>query len=409
MLYALLGVIIAIATWMLKSNKQKKELEEYRAKINCKKIELKEIVFDLDKLKIEHNLKIAEINKLKSDIELYENDLGILEVGLYKPIFDYEDEEQFKEELKIIRDDQKYDVRNDNVIRCEKDWKIAGSEAKGRSLVKQYGKIMLKAHNSDCDALIAKVKHGDVSKFIERIRKSRESINKFGKMYSVSIEKSYTDLKIKELQCVHEHERLKEKKKEEAKAIKEQMRQEQAEIKALEADRKKAEKEEADALKELQVASKLLEKDVLNDKLKEKIEKLKLELKGKSENTRKIAQAQLTKSGFVYIISNPSFNVENRYKIGVTRRLNPQVRVDELSNASVPFRFDVHAMVYSDNAMELENSLHKAFDEYRVNKNNSRKEFFDVDLSLIEKELKNMGYEFEMFKNPINLDYIESK
>lgn len=409
MTYLLLIALTAFVTWSLKPSDKDAQCDECKQELENRKEQLKTIVSILTEKENEHKIKQEEIEKLKLEISNYQSDLDIIECGFYQHIFDYEDEESFKEEIKSIREDQKWEVKHDNVIRCDKDWKVGGSEAKGRKLVKQYSKIMLKALNSECDALISKVRHGNVSSFIERMKKSHKSINKFGELYSVSIETRYLDLKLKELKCTYEHERLKEKKKEEAREIKERMRQEQAEEKALQAEKKKAEAEEAKALKDLQQATKLLEKDALNDKLKDKIEKLKAELEGKSENTRKISQAMITKAGWVYVISNPSFNVKNRYKIGVTRRLQPLDRVNELSSASVPFRFDVHGMVYSDNAMELENKLHKAFGEYRTNKANQRKEFFDIDLHLIEKELKNMGHEFEMIENPVNLEWEESK
>ena len=406
--YILLVLITAFIVWQLKPNAKDEQCEECKQELENRKDELKTIVCIIEEKANEHKIKQEEIESLKAEIKNYESDLDIIECGFYETIFDYDDEEDFKEEIKSIRADQKWEVKHENVIRCSKDWKVGGSEAQGRKLVKQYGKIMLRAFNSECDTLISKVRFGNVTAFVERMKKSHKTINKFGELYSVTIHSSYLQLKLKELQCTYEHERLKEHKKEEARTIREQMKQEQAEAKALEVEKKKAEAEEAKAIKELQNASKLLEKDKLNDKLKDKIEKLKLELEGKSENVRKISQSMITRAGHVYIISNPSFNVENRFKIGVTRRLDPQKRVDELSNASVPFRFDVHAMVYSENAMELENKLHKAFDDYRVNKSNSRKEFFDINLHLIEKEVKNMGYEIEMIESPVNLEYSET-
>ena len=115
------------------------------------------------------------------------------------------------------------------------------------------------------------------------------------------------------------------------------------------------------------------------------------------KRTRAISQAQLTKTGNVYVISNIGSFGENVYKIGMTRRLDPQERVDELGDASVPFKFDVHAMIHSDNAPELENKLHELFQLKSVNRINYRKEFFRVTLDEIEKavrEFTNSDIEF---------------
>jgi len=119
--------------------------------------------------------------------------------------------------------------------------------------------------------------------------------------------------------------------------------------------------------------------------------------------------AQQTKSGHVYVISNIGSFGDNVYKIGMTRRLEPLDRVKELGDASVPFIFDVHAMIYSDDAPALENSLHKLFDSQRVNLVNSRKEFFKVTLEEIELQAKKTSSSVEFIKTAEAKDYNESK
>lgn len=405
--YILLIILTAILTWALKPNPKEEQCEECQQKIDNRKQQLETLVSILDEKENEHKIKQQQIESLKLEIKNYESDLEIIECGFYEPIFDFDDLEEFKNKIKEIREDQKWEVKHDNVIRCDKDWKVSGSQAKGSKLVKQYGKIMLRSHNSDCDVLISKVRCGDVSTYEKRIHKSRETINKFGEIYGVSIDRNYTDLKIKELKCVYEQERLKEHKKEEQKAIREQMKQEQQELKELEKAKKEAEKEEARCLVELKNAKKLLEKDELNNKLKEKIEKLKFELEGASEKTRKIAMCQTTRAGHVYFISNKSFE-DGVVKIGVTRRLNWEDRVSELSNASVAFRYDIHGAVYSEDSIALEKQLHDYFDEKRVNKANTRKEHFRCTIDEIEVALESLGHDVELIRNPVNIEWEET-
>jgi len=120
-------------------------------------------------------------------------------------------------------------------------------------------------------------------------------------------------------------------------------------------------------------------------------------MKAKEKKERAIALAQTTKVGYIYVISNIGTLGEDIYKIGMTRRLDPQDRVDELSNASVPFRFDVHASIFSENAPQLEYELHQKFNDKRINRVNRRKEFFHVKLEDIEafvKEHANAEIEF---------------
>ena len=140
------------------------------------------------------------------------------------------------------------------------------------------------------------------------------------------------------------------------------------------------------------------------------IEQLKQDLEeAHSKNERAKSMAQQTKSGHVYVISNIGSFGENVYKIGMTRRLEPLDRVRELGDASVPFIFDVHAMIYSKDAPALENTLHKVFDTKRVNLVNTRKEFFNVNLEEVEKEAKKISKEVEFIKTIEAKDYKESR
>lgn len=118
--------------------------------------------------------------------------------------------------------------------------------------------------------------------------------------------------------------------------------------------------------------------------------------------------AQQTRAGYVYIISNIGSFGKNIHKIGLTRRLNPMDRIDELSNASVPFPFDVHAFIYSDDAPALEAKLHQIFSEKRVNVINYRKEYFNVSLEEIKMAIQDMGFEIQYFDQPQAIQYYNS-
>ena len=104
-----------------------------------------------------------------------------------------------------------------------------------------------------------------------------------------------------------------------------------------------------------------------------------------------MSRAELTRSGHVYVVSNIGSFGENVYKIGLTRRLEPEDRIRELGDASVPFPFDIHAMVFSEDAPGLEQTLHREFDDRRVNLVNTRKEFFAVSLPEIESAAQEHG------------------
>ncbi|MBL0884154.1 MAG: GIY-YIG nuclease family protein, partial [Chitinophagaceae bacterium] len=201
------------------------------------------------------------------------------------------------------------------------------------------------------------------------------------------------------------------KEKEEMRAIQEELREEEKAKREFEQAQKEAEKEEALYQKALDKARREFESSTgaKHDELQSQIEKLEQELKEAQEKKeRALSMAQQTKRGHVYIISNIGSFGENIYKIGMTRRLEPNDRVRELGDASVPFQFDIHAMIYSDEAPTLENELHKAFNNRKVNMLNYRKEFFKVTLDEIEQKVKEIGLDAEFSRVPEAMEYRET-
>lgn len=179
----------------------------------------------------------------------------------------------------------------------------------------------------------------------------------------------------------------KEQSRQEQLAIREQMRQEAQERKALEAEKKKVEKEESKYITEIEKLKNQLESasTAETEKLNSRILELQAQLSQVIVKKEEISNLANGKAGNVYVISNLGSFGENVFKIGMTRRLNPQDRIDELGNASVPFRFDVHSFIFSDDAVGLENRLHTVLNNKRVNKVNMRKEFFNVSIDELEK------------------------
>ncbi|MCW6681560.1 GIY-YIG nuclease family protein [Aerococcaceae bacterium NML160702] len=199
-----------------------------------------------------------------------------------------------------------------------------------------------------------------------------------------------------------------EQEKEEQRLIREQMRQEAEERKALEAERKKLEREESKFTVELQRANDLLESETDNlkiEQLKARILELEQQMNEIEEKKESIATLANGKAGYVYIISNIGSFGENVFKIGMTRRLEPQDRVDELGSASVPFKFDVHAFIFSDDAVGLEYKLHQKLSEHRVNKVNFRKEFFRTSIEDLELLVETLDPTADFTKTMLALEY----
>lgn len=196
------------------------------------------------------------------------------------------------------------------------------------------------------------------------------------------------NLFIEAVKIEYEYYIKQERMKEEQRAIREQMKQEAAERKRLEEEQRKIEREEQKYKNEIEAAQLKLQDtaDALKIKqLQDYIEKLQAQMSGIEEKREKIAKLQSGLAGYVYVISNLGSFGDGIFKIGMTRRIEPQERVNELGGASVPFMFDVHSFIYSENAPELETKLHRRLHNQRVNRINLRKEFFYATIDELEE------------------------
>lgn len=203
----------------------------------------------------------------------------------------------------------------------------------------------------------------------------------------------------------------KEQARQEQLAIKEQMRQEAEERKALEAERKKVEKEESKYKSEIEKLNQALSEsssDTEMDKLKARILELQSQLSNVILKKEEIVNLQNGKAGNVYIISNLGSFGENVFKIGMTRRLDPQDRVNELGSASVPFKFDVHSFIFSEDAVGLEKKLHDMLNDKRLNKVNLRKEFFKISIEELEELISSVDPTAEFNKTMLAEEFRQS-
>ena len=255
-------------------------------------------------------------------------------------------------------------------------------------------KLMVIALRAELQNILYNLKFDKLDKSIEDIKNVTQKYLKIAGEGNQSIAGTLTKfigeieyLFINAAKIEYNYYLKKEQARQEQLAIREQMRQEAEERKALEAERKKVEQEESKYHSEIEkLKLQLAEaKDDEFEKLNARILALQAQLADVIVKKEEISTLANGKAGNVYVISNLGSFGENVFKIGMTRRLNPQDRVDELGNASVPFRFDVHSFIFSNDAVGLENKLHTLLDNRRVNKVNMRKEFFNISLDELEQ------------------------
>ena len=398
------------AEWIISNAKKSANAIQSEAEINAKNIideatasiaerkqelerQVKSLKEDLDfnknRLKsIEDDLRI----KKSSLIELNEKVL-LQNVSLYEPMYDFVNSDRYKEELDKIRNRQKTLIKDGSAISGNTNWVVNGSTAEGQKMVRDASKLLLRAFNGECEHLTGKVKYNNFDSYKKRIESAKATIDKLGQTMNINISYEYFELKIKELHLAFEYQQMKQKEKEEQRMLREQLREEAKLKKEIEEARRKIKKEQTHyqnaifAIKEKIASAKTSDdKEIFEQKLSEleeqaaQVEKHIADIDYRESNQ---------KAGYVYVISNIGSFGEGVYKIGMTRRLEPMDRVRELGDASVPFGFDVHAMIFSDNAPKLEAAIHSAFEDKKVNMINTRREFFRVSLDEIKDVIKN--------------------
>jgi hypothetical protein len=271
----------------------------------------------------------------------------------------------------------------------------------------------LDAFNGKVDSVLAKIKKDNYGKLRQEIQDAYHLVNEHGKAFrNARICVEYLEARQTELKWAVAVTELREQEFEEQRRIKQEMREEDKARREYEKAIQDAQKEERlleklmkDVRDKMQAASEE-EKSLYEAKIKELEQKWK---EAEEKNQRALSMAQQTRSGHVYVISNVGSFGENVFKIGLTRRLEPMDRIKELGDASVPFEFDVHAMIYNEDAPKLENILHQVFADFYVNKVNLRKEFFKVGIKEIRDTLEKMGIQAKWTMTAEALEYRESQ
>lgn len=343
----------------------------------------------LQKIEADRVAAEAKLNTLLRKIDLYTPVDEMIDHGHFEtPDYLYETSERYAIEIKEVRNEQKTMIRDGLALVMPEVTSLPGTDAGNRKLLKGQGKLLIAAFNVECDRLIGRVKPSTLDQTLERIENFANQLEKSVAVLSCGISYDYVKLKFDECVLQYQFTLKKQAEAEEQREIREQMREEakaEREYKKALAD---AEREEA-MYRDLLARARQEAENVgegARAAANARIEELERQLaEAEAKEQRAKSMAEMTRRGHVYIISNIGSFGRDIYKIGLTRRLDPMERVKELGDASVPFPFDVHAMVYVDDAPALESALHREFNSRRVNLVNTRKEFFKVSLNQIKE------------------------
>lgn len=325
-------------------------------------------------------------------INNYNLGVGTIDVSTYKPLNETRDVSVLEAELVKVQEKAKalVSAKRACISRLPSNLAINGRKGAAKTFVNREIRLRIRCLDNEVKAAIAAVEWNNINRLIERVQNKYHEINEDSKLVKIFLEKEYLDLKVLELRLSYEIKQLKADLKEEEREERQRIREEAREEERLKKELEKAERDRARM--EKLVEEELAKISEATDAQKEKLALHQKELELlKAKEARAISLAQQTRAGYVYIISNTISFGEGICKIGMTRRLDPNDRVKELGDASVPELFTVHAFIYTEDAPTLEKYFHDHFKDRRLNLINRRKEFFHVTP---EDALKSLtGYE----------------
>ena len=339
------------------------------------------------------------LQKVSQESELFSDKLRYVNAKLYPPVFKYDDGEQLKIEIAQYRNEQLSCILSGNAADAYSNWEWFGSKSDGRAMVAAYKELLISAFNAEFDTIRKQMRASTTSTARSKLIKLREQLERLSETVGCTITSEYFDLKLKELDVwageIARKEEEKYRKKEQQQKLRKQnkLSGEGIDVEIVE-DQLEFTKSElaaarAQALELAGLADATLNKEIA--KLEKQIAATEKKL------ARATSEAEKTRAGYIYVISNIGSFGEGVVKIGMTRRLEPMERVTELGDASVPFRFDVHTLAFVDDAPSVEKKLHERFDECRVNTDNHRKEFFRTSPQDVQHAMKAMGVESDWY------------
>lgn len=393
LLFIEICVIIVLFSQLTSAKNEKEQIFSDLATANYKIGELQKQNASLD-AKVKNFCQTSgTLSDIRREIENERANLRQLETDVTIATYNFSDYDQItseecKNKIAMLKTEEQKLIKDGQAVICNADRTARGV----RKLFNNNERQILRCFNTECDNILLSITFKNIDTLRNKLQKSFETLNKIFEVDKVQLSNKLLDIKLQEISLAYTAELKKEDEREEQKAIRAQMIEEEKVRREIEREKNRIGKEEqqfrneiSKLMKYLQKASDI-EKQLYIDKIQELETKLKLLEKDK-ENV--LEREQNTRAGYVYIISNIGSFGDDVYKIGMTRRLEPMDRVKELGSASVPFDFDVHAMIFSEDAPKLESILHETFKANQVNKVNPRKEFYNVPLEKISEVVKN--------------------
>lgn len=345
----------------------------------------------------------AHLESLGTDpgnVVVLDDERVLQDVGIYRYHHPLENALAYRERLDDIAARIAEMIKAGNAIKKSNMFTFDGSLAKGRAMTNDLAKLMLRAYNAEAENVVRSLRAGNIVTAIKRLDSARTAIAKLGKMMEMHIGDAFHAVRIEEIELTADYLMKKEEEREAARAERERLREERKVELELAAERERLEKERSHIVT-------VIEKVRANGSSDPELERKLADID--SAIAQNDYRAANIRAGYVYVISNRGAFGDHVVKIGLTRRLEPLDRIYELGDASVPFRFDVHAIFFSEDAVGLESELHNRFSAYRVNWVNNRKEFFFASPAEVRSALsEKLGNLLEFAEHVESTEYLQS-
>lgn len=327
------------------------------------------------KIELDDEAKFAvlrqELKVLEQQVIETRDVMLLQEVGIYEYRHPLSSSTEYQEALATLQNQMKESVKASQAVTGTKKWAINGSEKEGAKMVSDFSKLMLRAYNTEADNIVQGLRPYALEAGVARLEKMRASISKLGATMKIEITNQYHGLRVRELELTADYQAKVAEEKEREREARAKLREEEAARREYEREQARLEKEKAHYEAALN-AMRMNGDQAGATEAQEKLNVIQNAIEGVIERAANV------RAGYVYVISNIGAFGDKVVKIGMTRRLDPMDRVRELGDASVPFRFDVHTIFFSDDAVGVETALHHRFASRRVNFVNAHREFFFV-------------------------------
>lgn len=345
----------------------------------------------------------AEIAQRKTELVERDDQLMLQRVGVYYYRHPLDNSPQYKQALDELREQIEEAIKQGDAVIASDSFVFNNSLAQGRKMVVDYAKLVLRAFNAEADAAVRSLRAGGLENAQARLERSAGAIARLGRLMEIRVADSYLTLRKTELELTADYLMKVQQEKEEERDERARLREERLAEKELAAERERLTKEHShysNVYDQLIAQGRTEEAE----QVRERIAAIDAAIE---QNDYRAANIR---AGFVYVISNVGAFGANVVKIGLTRRLEPMDRVRELGDASVPFPFDAHILYFSDDAVSLENQLHQAFADRKLNNVNLRREFFFATPAEVKAELeKNVGSLLEYVDAPVSEQFPQSR